>query len=99
MTPVATEERIQAGRALRGSVPRKSHAGWKPPADRPDPIDLLMTSDQGRISELLPIRYGRMKKSPFTFLRGAAAIMASDLAHTPTPRIRAQVGGDCHIMN
>ena len=92
-------ERIESGRELRRKVPRKSHAGWKPSSDRPDPIELLIASDEGRIPKLLPIRYGRMKKTPFTFLRGAAAIMASDLARTPTPNIRVQAGGDSHIMN
>ncbi len=99
MNLVPVEEHVKAGRALRSSVPRKSHAGWKPPSDRPDPIKLLIDSDQGRIPELLPIRYGRMKKTPFTFLRGAAAIMACDLARTPTTKVRVQAGGDCHIMN
>jgi uncharacterized protein (DUF2252 family) len=99
MSLVSTEERMKAGRALRRKVPRKTHAGWKPPSDRPDPIELLIASDQGRIAELLPIRYGRMRKSPFTFLRGAAAIMACDLARTPTTKVRVQAGGDCHIMN
>jgi len=99
MNLVSAQQRIKAGRALRGSVPRKSHAGWKPPSDRPDPIKLLIDSDQGRIPELLAIRYDRMKKTPFTFLRGAAAIMACDLARTPTTQVRVQAGGDCHIMN
>ena len=92
-------ERFDAGRALRSRVPRKSHSGWKAADDRPDPISLLIDSDQGRIRALLPIRYGRMLESPFTFLRGAAAVMAHDLAPTPKTRIRVQAGGDCHIMN
>src|SRR5580698_6880500 len=92
-------ERLETGRALRKRVSRKSHLGWKAPADRPDPVDLLIESDQGRIRELLPIRYGRMLESPFTFLRGAAAVMANDLAVTPTTGIRVQAGGDCHVMN
>jgi uncharacterized protein (DUF2252 family) len=92
-------EQEQAGRALRAKMPRKSHAGWKAPANRPDPIRLLEDSDEGRIPELLPIRYGRMSVDPFKFLRGAAAIMASDLARTPATGIRVQACGDCHIMN
>ena len=92
-------ERLEAGRALRERVPRKSHVGWKAPADRPDPIGLLIDSTRGRIPGLLPIRYGRMLKSPFTFLRGAAAVMAADLALTPKTGIRVQACGDCHIMN
>jgi len=92
-------ERFEAGRALRNRVSRKSHSGWKAAGDRPDPISLLIDSDQGRIRALLPIRYGRMLESPFTFLRGAAAVMARDLTLTPKTGIRVQAGGDCHIMN
>src|SRR5215469_16327408 len=93
------DERLQAGRALREKVPRKSHGGWKPSDNRPDPIPLLRDSDKGRIPELLPIRYGRMSVDPFRFLRGAAAIMACDLAPTPATGIRVQACSDCHIMN
>jgi len=92
-------ERQEAGRALREKVPRKSHAGWKARGNRPDPIQLLKESDRGRIPELLRIRYGRMSGDPFKFMRGAAAIMASDLAHTPVTGLRVQACGDCHIMN
>jgi len=99
LTRASPETRLEAGRALRAKVPRKSHAAWKAPSNRPDPVQLLMDSDNGRIAKLLPIRYGRMSKSPFTFLRGAAAIMAWDLAQTPTTRLRVQACGDCHIMN
>jgi len=99
LTQALPEERLKAGRALRAKVPRKAHGVWKAPSNRPDPVRLLMDSDQGRIAKLLPIRYGRMSKSPFTFLRGAAAIMAFDLAQTPTTRLRVQACGDCHIMN
>ena len=99
LTQASPETRLEAGRALRAKVPRKSHAAWKPAPNRPDPVQLLMDSDKGRIAKLLPIRYARMSKSPFTFLRGAAAIMAFDLAQTPTTRLRVQACGDCHIMN
>jgi uncharacterized protein (DUF2252 family) len=92
-------EHLKAGRALRKKVPRKDHASWTAPANRPDPIKLLIESDTGRIPSLLPIRYGRMRQSPFAFLRGAAALMAFDLAQTPTTRLRVQACGDCHIMN
>ena len=92
-------ERLKAGRALRKKVPRKDHASWTAPANRPDPIKLLIESDTGRIPSLLPIRYGRMRQSPFAFLRGAAALMAFDLAQTPTTRLHVQACGDCHIMN
>src|SRR5215510_6531715 len=99
MTVRSPAERLAAGRALRDKVPRRSHASWQAPADRPDPIRLLQDSDKGRLPELLPIRYGRMRQSPFTFLRGAAAVMAADLASTPATGLRVQACGDCHIMN
>src|SRR5208282_6429423 len=92
-------ERLKAGRALRKKVSRKDHASWTAPANRPDPIKLLIESDTGRIPSLLPIRYGRMRQSPFAFLRGAAAVMAFDLAQTPRTGLRVQACGDCHIMN
>ena len=95
--PIA--ERLRAGRGLREKVPRKSHAPWKAPTNRPDPIQLLIESDAWRIPKLLPIRYGRMQQSPFLFLRGAAALMAFDLAETPRTGLRVQACGDCHIMN
>ena len=93
------DDRITAGKALRDSVPRQSHAGWEPPANRRDPIDLLKESNQDRMPELVPIRYGRMLPSPFTFLRGSAGLMASDLATTPTTGLRVQACGDCHVLN
>jgi uncharacterized protein (DUF2252 family) len=95
--PIA--ERLRVGRTLRETVPRKGHARWKPPANRPDPIQLLIESDAGRIPKLLPIRYARMHQSPFAFLRGAAAVMAFDLSASPTTGLRVQACGDCHIMN
>jgi uncharacterized protein (DUF2252 family) len=93
------KERMTAGRALRERVPRTSHAKWAPAPDRPDPVTLLKESDRGRLSELLPIRYGRMRQSPFAFYRGAAALMAWDLAATPLTKIRVQACGDCHLLN
>src|SRR5271170_5004705 len=95
----SVKERMAAGKALRERVPRTSHAKWAPAPDRPDPVTLLKESDRGRLSELLPIRYGRMRVSPFAFFRGAAALMAWDLAHTPTTKIRVQACGDCHLLN
>ena len=92
-------ERMAAGKALRDRVPRTAHAKWTPAADRPDPVALLKESDRGRLSELLPIRYGRMRSSPFAFFRGAASLMACDLAKTPNTKIRVQVCGDCHLLN
>jgi len=93
------DERIAAGKALRYRVPRQSHAGWEPPANRRDPIEILKESNQDRLAELVPIRYGRMLPSPFTFLRGSAGLMASDLAGTPTTGLRVQACGDCHLLN
>jgi len=96
---VAVDKRRAKGRALRETVQRMSHAGWKPPKDRGDPIELLDKSSAGRIASLIPIRFGRMSQSPFAFYRGAAAIMAADLARTPTSGIRVQACGDAHLMN
>jgi hypothetical protein len=81
-------ERLTAGKTLRESVPRASHAKWVRPANRPDPIGLLKNADRGRLSELLPIRYGRMLHSPFASFRGAGALMAADLAGTPKTGIQ-----------
>jgi len=88
-----------AGKALRNKVPRRSHAGWKAHIGRLDPIDVLIESSKGRIEQLVPIRYGRMMQTPFTFYRGAAAIMAGDLAQTPVTGVRVQACGDCHLLN
>jgi uncharacterized protein (DUF2252 family) len=92
-------ERYAAGKALRGRVPRSSHASWKPAADRPDPIELLERTDHARVARLLPIRYGRMSVSAFGFLRGSAGVMAHDLASTPVTGLRAQLCGDAHVGN
>ena len=93
------DERIAKGKALREKALRKAQAEWKPPADRPDPVDTLIESSKGRMEELLPIRYGRMMVSPFTFYRGAAATMAYDLAHTPSTGLTVLACGDCHLVN
>jgi uncharacterized protein (DUF2252 family) len=93
------EERLAKGKALRDVASRKSQKEWKPPANRPDPIDLLIESSKGRVEELLPIRYGRMMVSPFTFYRGAAAIMASDLSCMPSTGLTLAADGDCHLLN
>jgi uncharacterized protein (DUF2252 family) len=92
-------ERMTEGKALRQRVPRTLHAKWVPRVDRPDPFDLLRNVDRGRLPELLSIRYGRMRKSPFAFFRGAAALMAADLAAAPKTGIRVQACGDCHVSN
>jgi uncharacterized protein (DUF2252 family) len=87
------------GRAARRAAPRSSHADWEPAADRQDPVSLLEAQASSRVQELLPIRYGRMLATPFTFYRGAAAIMAADLADTPTSGIQTQLVGDAHLSN
>ena len=76
-------ERVARGKAARNEVPRSSHGRWEPAVNRPDPIELLEEQAASRVPELVPIRYGRMLVSPFTFYRGAALIMAADLAATP----------------
>jgi uncharacterized protein (DUF2252 family) len=90
---------MSAGKALREKVPRSSHAEWAAPADRRDPAEVLRDSERGRLPELVPIRYGRMRQSPFAFFRGSAALMAQDLSKTPTTGIRVQACGDCHASN
>src|SRR5215510_3863899 len=98
MTPTRKERRV-AGKALRDKCAKGAHATWKPHSKRRDLIKLLIESAAGRMPQLMPIRYGRMMQSPFAFYRGAAAIMAADLAHTPATGIRVQACGDCHLMN
>ena len=93
------EERVAQGRALRDIAARKAQQEWKPPTNRADPVDLLIESSKGRVAELLPIRYGRMMVNPFTFYRGAAAVMAYDLARTPATGLNLLADGDCHLLN
>ena len=93
------EARMSQGKALRERVSRTSHADWVAPSARPDVIKTLQESDRGRVRELLPIRYGRMRQSPFAFFRGSAAVMAWDLSKTPATGIRVQACGDCHAAN
>jgi uncharacterized protein (DUF2252 family) len=92
-------ERYAAGKALRDACPRKAHAGWKAPADRPDPVQLVLEAEKGRMPDLLPLRHGRMVRSAFTFYRGAALTMACDLASTPVTGVRVQCCGDAHLCN
>jgi hypothetical protein len=92
-------ERYAQGKSLRQSCSRSLHSKWNPPEDRPDPVGLVLTADEGRVAELLPLRHGRMAQSPFTFYRGSALNMASDLSATPTTGIRVQCCGDAHLMN
>ena len=92
-------ERYAMGESLRKKTPRSSHADWKPAHDRPDPVQLIEEADNGRIPQLVPLRHGRMLESPFTFYRGAALNMATDLATTPTIGVRVQACGDAHLCN
>jgi uncharacterized protein (DUF2252 family) len=92
-------ERAAAGKAARSRAPRSSHGEWGPAAGRADPVAILEAQGESRVQELLPIRYGRMSVSPFTFYRGAAAVMAADLAATPTSGLRVQACGDAHLSN
>ena len=92
-------DRAAFGKAARAEAPRSSHGEWGPAPDRPDPVDLLQEQAATRVPELVPIRYGRMLVSPFTFFRGAAAIMAADLAATPRSGIQVQLCGDAHLEN
>jgi uncharacterized protein (DUF2252 family) len=93
------EAPIARGKALRERLPRAAHAEWNAPAGRRDPIEILEQTAATRLSELLPIRYGRMSESPFAFFRGSAAVMAADLANTPDTGLRTQLCGDAHLMN
>jgi uncharacterized protein (DUF2252 family) len=93
------EDRLAMGKALRNIASRKSQKEWKPPVNRADPVELLVENSRGRMEELLPIRYGRMMVSPFTFYRGAAAIMAYDLSNTPSTGLTLVADGDCHLLN
>ncbi len=92
-------ERVARGKAARAEVPRSSHATFEPAPHRVDPIELLERQAETRVPELVPIRYGRMLVSPFTFYRGAAMIMASDLAATPRSGLTVQCCGDAHLSN
>ena len=93
-------DRLAAGNALRNHVPRQSHSRWSSShAKTRDPIAILEQSNEGRVPELVPLRYGRMLRSPFTFYRGSAGLMAHDLARLPSTQVRVQACGDCHLMN
>ena len=96
---VPPDERRTQGKALREAVPREAHGHWKAPKGRRDIVDLLNESNEGRMPQLVPIRFGRMMQSPFTFYRGSAVIMAADLASTPVSGIRVQACGDAHLSN
>jgi uncharacterized protein (DUF2252 family) len=92
-------ERAARGKARRRQAPRSSHAAWEPASEREDPVEVLGAQDETRVPELIPVRYGRMLTSQFSFYRGAAAIMAADLATTPNSGLEAQLCGDAHVSN
>jgi uncharacterized protein (DUF2252 family) len=93
------EEHAARGAAVREKVSHDAHAAWEPPSDRADPVGILEEQGVTRVQELLPIRYGRMLASAFAFYRGAAAIMAGDLARMPSTGLKAQLCGDAHLSN
>jgi uncharacterized protein (DUF2252 family) len=97
--PSSVSERQAKGKAARAHTPRSTHSGWQASTDREDPVAILEAQAESRVPELVPIRYGRMLVSPFTFYRGAAAIMAGDLANTPTSGLSVQLCGDAHLSN
>jgi uncharacterized protein (DUF2252 family) len=96
---LTVDQRVARGRAARVAAPRSAHGRWEPAPDRPDPVALLEEQAASRVPQLVPIRYGRMLVSPFTFYRGAALIMASDLAATPVSGVTVQLCGDAHLSN
>ena len=95
----SVEERRAQGRGARERSPLSGHAGWAPAGDRPDPVGLLEAQNLTREPDLVPVRHGRMWASPFTFYRGAAKIMATDLKVTPTAGLNVQLCGDAHLSN
>lgn len=98
--PAASKaERYAKGVSIRKTTPLLRHKEWNSFKNRKNPVDILIETGVGRVESLLPIRYSRMMESPFSFFRGAAAIMAADLAHTPISGISLQLCGDCHLMN
>ncbi|ONH31764.1 DUF2252 domain-containing protein [Pseudofrankia asymbiotica] len=97
--PRKPAERAAQGKTARTRAPRGTHAEYEPAPDRADPIEVLDRQSRSRLPELVPLRYQRMTESPFRFYRGAAAIMAADLAGTPTSGITVQLCGDAHMLN
>ncbi|HXD69876.1 MAG TPA: DUF2252 family protein, partial [Gaiellales bacterium] len=93
------EQRVARGKAARVAVPRSSHGEWAPSPDRADPVELVTRQDADRVPDLVPVRHARMAVSPFTFYRGAAAIMAGDLPSTPVSGVTVQLCGDAHMSN
>ncbi|HEY6429218.1 MAG TPA: DUF2252 domain-containing protein [Acidimicrobiales bacterium] len=98
-TAAAHREQVARGRALRKAVPRSSHGAWTVQPDRPEPVALLRSQEETRVPELVAIRHERMTASPFAFYRGAALVMASDLATGPRTDLQVQACGDAHLEN
>lgn len=98
-TKTPRDVRRARGVALQASIPLRDHAELRTASERPDPLELLARDNVGRIPGLIPIRYGRMARTPFTFFRGAASVMASDLSRTTTTNVPVQLCGDAHILN
>ena len=96
---ISVEDRKALGQRASENTPMATHGGWQPAADRSDPVDLLVAQNANREPDLVPVRHGRMMVSPFTFYRGAAKIMASDLAGSPTAGLDVQLCGDAHLSN
>jgi uncharacterized protein (DUF2252 family) len=99
LRPIPRAERFKLGQNLRDQVPRASLGDWKPPRGRPDPVDLIVQTHKGRLDHLIPIRVSRMLASPYGFLRGAAVVMAEDVAHLPATGITPIICGDAHLGN
>ena len=99
MTTMSVQQRRELGRSKRAATPRSAHATWEPGPDRADPVALIEEQNASRLEWLVPIRHARMSVSPFTFFRGAARVMASDLAGTPSTGLEVQLGGDAHLSN
>jgi len=97
--PTARADRYRMGKALRNKVPRRSMGDWRPPQGRPDPVQLIMDSHEGRLDRLIPLRVGRMIGSPYGFLRGTAIVMAEDVARLPSTGITPVICGDSHLGN
>jgi len=97
-SPITPADRTH-GKRLRDAVPRDAHAVWRAHAGREDPISIRRAADATRQPDLVPLRYGRMLQSPFTFYRGSAGVMAADLARTPAMGIHVQACGDAHLLN
>ncbi len=92
-------ERLDYGEQLRRRVSREALGEWEAPSDRPDPVELLVEQGRSRVPELVPVRYGRMAVSPFTYLRGSPTVMAHDLGNAASTPLRTQLCGDAHLSN